>query len=495
MKKIFFVIFIIFLYSINTITLSDDSSSTSENETPPNKKKILKFICNPNQSDFYWGETKDTMKLMLYEDSPQVKYMNEQMEKSGQGKFEVKTLWGITEIDLEGGHSYSSGGLEYNADADPEVETIITAKKSNISPTKEGGTLIHETIYYKYVEGLTLTEANETNSEADFSLVGEIAYTDNSLTWTQKEQDIEDWANKGKLLYKGGWTKFTNSCAKSEYFVEKNSGDKSIQTFSETKLLAIQSEKAIFGEQEQKSAQLQTTKVLEEVNQKVLSEMDIVQDQYKNLNNNVDKGKNLENESKKFRNEVTKEELKTYRATSMITYYFFESQANYLASLELLFRAYDKNSEADKMKAQINYLKDSKSGENKRLKSTMQLIDNASNELKKEINNQNIKLSEESKIFYQKSLPYAFKATEYGYKAFVISTTVGKEISNSNDKIGSILGNLNEVIGFISIIPKIPGYVKNVGSTTKLIFTGAKVKKIKDEGNLGDALDELNLST
>ena len=166
-----------------------------------------------------------------------------------------------------------------------------------------------------------------------------------------------------------------------------------------------------------------------------------------------------------------------------------------LASLELLFRAYDKNSEADKMKAQINYLKDSKSGENKRLKSTMQLIDNASSELKKEINNQNIKLSEESKIFYQKSLPYAFKATEYGYKAFVISTTVGKEISNSNDKIGSILGNLNEVIGFISIIPKIPGYVKNVGSTTKLIFTGAKVKKIKDEGNLGDALDKLDLST
>jgi len=37
--------------------------------------------------------------------------------------------------------------------------------------------------------------------------------------------------------------------------------------------------------------------------------------------------------------------------------------------------------------------------------------------------------------------------------------------------------------------------VKNVGSTTKLIFTGAKVKKIKDEGNLGDALDELDLST
>ena len=72
---------------------------------------------------------------------------------------------------------------------------------------------------------------------------------------------------------------------------------------------------------------------------------------------------------------------------------------------------------------------------------------------------------------------------------------MGKDISNSGSKIGSILGNLNEIIGFVSIMPEIPGYVKTVGSTTKLIFTGAKTKKIKDDKNLGDALDELDLST
>ena len=75
-----------------------------------------------------------------------------------------------------------------------------------------------------------------------------------------------------------------------------------------------------------------------------------------------------------------------------------------------------------------------------------------------------------------------------------MTTTIGREISNSKDKIGSILVNFNEVIGFASIIPKIPNYVKAVGSTSKLIFTGAKAKKIKDEQNLGDALDELDLS-
>ena len=92
-------------------------------------------------------------------------------------------------------------------------------------------------------------------------------------------------------------------------------------------------------------------------------------------------------------------------------------------------------------------------------------------------------------------ISYAFfKATEYGYKVFVVSSTVGKEISNSSNKIGSILSNFNEVIGFASIVPKIPSYVKTIGSTSKLIFTGAKTKKIKDDKNLGDALDELDLS-
>ena len=112
----------------------------------------------------------------------------------------------------------------------------------------------------------------------------------------------------------------------------------------------------------------------------------------------------------------------------------------------------------------------------------------------KDINNKDIKLSEESKVFYQKSLPFAFKATDYGYKVFVVSSAVGKNISNSSDKVGSILVNFKEVIGFATIVHRIPSYVKTVGSTAKLIFSGAKTKKIKDKENLSAALDELDLS-
>ena len=87
---------------------------------------------------------------------------------------------------------------------------------------------------------------------------------------------------------------------------------------------------------------------------------------------------------------------------------------------------------------------------------------------------------------------------EYQMKLFLLNTLAhdfahdfkpDPRLANSE-----IIQNLNEIIGFVSIVPEIPGYVKTVGSTTKLIFTGAKTKKIKDDENLGDALDELDLS-
>ena len=61
------------------------------------------------------------------------------------------------------------------------------------------------------------------------------------------------------------------------------------------------------------------------------------------------------------------------------------------------------------MKAQITYLKDSKSSESKRLKSTTQILDQASKDIKNNINDKNKNLSDGSKILYQESLPFAFK--------------------------------------------------------------------------------------
>ena len=168
--------------------------------------------------------------------------------------------------------------------------------------------------------------------------------------------------------------------------------------------------------------------------------------------------------------------------------------SNYMESLEFLYRAYDKNTDADKLKAQIAYLKSSKGSEKERLESTQQIINSASLEIQEDVQDESIVLSDEAKIYYQKALPFAFKATDSGYKLFVVSKGLITEIKGSSNLLGALLKNANELKGAAEVVPLIPDYIKKVGGTAKLIFTSAKTKKIKDEGNLGDALDELDLS-
>ena len=445
-----------------------------DEKVPEGKKIIYKYICDPAKSEYYWGRTKDSMKLSRYEDSPNGKSLAE------EGDDGYETIWGVTEIDFDAGYVYDSGSLEYDATGDGKNNIMPYATRHKIkSIDKSKGIYISESEY---------SFENDPNF---IEIVMEVKYTESSLEYTLESEEWGEGFGTGVNKY---WEKFTNQCIRNHYYIDKNAGDNFIKTYAKQKPIAEKAEKEYFETDLQNAYQAQTDDLFKEINEQIANEINIIGDEYKNISKNINQNKNLNNESQKFVKEVSKDQLKEYKATSVITYYFFESQANYLASLELLYRAYDKNVEADKMKAQINYLKDSKSSENKRLKSTMQIIDDASKNIKSDISDNNKKLSEESKVFYQKSLPFAFKATEYGYKVFVVSTTVGKNITNSKDKIGSILSNFNEVIGFASIIPEIPSYVKTVGSTSKLIFTGAKVKKIKDEKNLGDALDELDLS-
>ncbi len=443
-------------------------------KVPEGKKRILKYICDPNKSEYYWGKNKNNMKLSRYEDAPYEKWQRSR----GYGQLEgTESLWSVTEIDFYEGYVYYSGSMQYDANSDGKLDTMPYASRFKIkSFDKSKGKMITESEYHLEYSGTDI-------------FTYEIEFDEISLTTTM-ENTFLPTMNAGPKY----WEKYINQCISTEYFVDKTSGGKSIEIYSKQKPLTKKAEADLFGSDVLNEYQAQTDDLFKDINEQIVNEINIIGDEYKNISKNINQNKDLNNESQKFVKDVSKDQLKEYKATSVITYYFFESQANYLASLELLYRAYDKNVEADKMKAQITYLKDSKSSESKRLKSTTQILDQASKDIKNNINNKNKNLSDDSKILYQKSLPFAFKATEYGYKAFVLSTTIGREISNSKDKIGSILVNFNEVIGFVSIIPKIPNYVKAVGSTSKLIFTGAKSKKIKDEQNLGDALDELNLS-
>ena len=52
---------------------------------------------------------------------------------------------------------------------------------------------------------------------------------------------------------------------------------------------------------------------------------------------------------------------------------------------------------------------------------------------------------------------------------------------------------LNEFIGFFAIAKDLPKLANDIFTTSRLVFSAAKSKKIKDKGNLGIALEELNL--
>ena len=58
-----------------------------------------------------------------------------------------------------------------------------------------------------------------------------------------------------------------------------------------------------------------------------------------------------------------------------------------------------------------------------------------------------------------------------------------------------ILNNLNNIMGIAQVLPQLPSYSKNMYQTTRLIITGAKIRKIKDSTNVNKALDELKLET
>ena len=55
------------------------------------------------------------------------------------------------------------------------------------------------------------------------------------------------------------------------------------------------------------------------------------------------------------------------------------------------------------------------------------------------------------------------------------------------------MANATEVGAIASVLPDLPAFVKNMNTTIKFVFSGAKEKKIRDNGNLSKALDELEL--
>jgi len=191
--------------------------------------------------------------------------------------------------------------------------------------------------------------------------------------------------------------------------------------------------------------------------------------------------------SKASQQSMFKEEFKKYGVKSNISYYFFEASDDYLSALELLHRAYDLNVQADEFKAQIEYNKNSKYSESQKLKSTKSLMDKGSIEIEAKLTDASLVLSDIGRGYYEQSLPYAFSAAQ---NTIQLSITFKNVVEGGKQ---NILKNAGEIIGIFTVLPEISSFTKNMNSTIRLVFGGAKEKKVRDKGNLKKALDELNL--
>ena len=165
--------------------------------------------------------------------------------------------------------------------------------------------------------------------------------------------------------------------------------------------------------------------------------------------------------------------LEKYRASSDLTYFFFEASINYMQSLELLYRAYDNNVEADKLVSSIDYIKNSKASEIDRLNSTKTIIDTCSIAITSSIQDTSYILSEQGRGYYEQALPFAIGALESTLNLYASSKRMMENLSGSSQLSGidSLLNNANDIAAATTIIPKIPEFSKNMVSTVRLVLS------------------------
>ncbi len=160
---------------------------------------------------------------------------------------------------------------------------------------------------------------------------------------------------------------------------------------------------------------------------------------------------------------------------------FFESSNNYMKAQEFLLIAYGKNTEAAQVKEAIAYASDAGVKDSKKMKNSIKVSNNASKSIEKSMNDESFKLTAEGKANYAKSLPYLLKGVK---GTFQLRPQAQNMVANIKS---SPMVALKELGGISNVIPNIPKYITTVTSTSKLVFSGAKAKKI--EGSESDDLD------
>ena len=170
-------------------------------------------------------------------------------------------------------------------------------------------------------------------------------------------------------------------------------------------------------------------------------------------------------------------------AKTNFTKIFFESALDYMEAQFHLFNALEMNDEANKTRKSIDFVKDSKKKEGKRLTNAFNTVSDNSTAIEGALTKEAAN-SAEAKVHYAKALPFAVT----GLLGTVQLPPEAKSLLDSikADKMAALkLGD------FVKVLPKIPEYVKSATTVGKLITSGAKSRDVKGADDANKALGDL----
>lgn len=163
---------------------------------------------------------------------------------------------------------------------------------------------------------------------------------------------------------------------------------------------------------------------------------------------------------------------------------FFKSSLDYMEAQYHLFNAMEMNDEASRTKKSIDFVKDDKKKEGKRLTNAFTTVSENSSAIEVALTKEKV-ISAEGKVHYAKALPHAIS----GALGTIQLPPEAKSLLNTiqADKMAAL-----KLMDFVKVLPEIPNYVKSISNVTKLIVTGAKTRGVEGADDANAALGSLD---
>ena len=168
---------------------------------------------------------------------------------------------------------------------------------------------------------------------------------------------------------------------------------------------------------------------------------------------------------------------------TQFTKIFFESALEYMDAQYHLFNALEMNDEAGKTRKSIDFVKNTKNKEGKRLTNAFNSVSDNSTAIEGALTKEAAN-SAEAKVHYAKALPHAV--------AGLLGTVkLPPEAKNLLDTIKADKMAALKLGDFVKVLPKIPEYVKSATTVGKLIVSGAKSRDVKGAKDATSKLGDL----